>query len=316
MKEVKRIVSLLPSATEMIYALNLQDRLVAVTHECDFPEEARSKPVAVRSALDLSSLSPAEIDRAVSDSLRSGRDLYRIDYDLLRSLSPDLIIGQALCDVCAVPSSKMSEIISSLDFRPELLDMSPTTIGGILRNIMDLGRVTGKEGSARALTLKLQARIAAIQRTTRNYSSRKRVFFMEWVDPVYCGGHWVPQMIEIAGGVDGLSCKGRPSVRMRWEDVLSYNPEVLIVASCGRHVPEILREANILARLPELNSLDAVRNSEVYAVDASSYFARPGPRIVQGIELLAHILRPDLFQCHESSAYSKMQLNALLVEGR
>jgi iron complex transport system substrate-binding protein len=314
MKEAKRIVSMLPGATEMIYSLNLQDRLVAVTDECDFPEEVRNKPVAVRSSIDLRSLSPSEIDRAVSDALRYGRDLYSIDYDLLRRLSPDLIIGQGLCDVCAMPSSRIGKLISSLDCRPEMLDMSPTTIGGILGNIMELGRITGREDAARALSHKLQSRIAAVHRITRNYGSRKRIFFMEWVDPVYCGGHWVPQMIEIAGGVDSLSRKGRPSVRIPWDDVLSYNPEVLIISSCGRHVSEILKEAEVLTRLPELNSLDAVRSGEVYAVDASSYFARPGPRIVDGIELLAHILNPDLFQWPEPSAYSKIRLSGLLVE--
>lgn len=314
MREVKRIVSLLPSATEMIYELGLQDRLVGVSHECDYPEEVRGKPVVVRSALDLSSLSPREIDATVSAAIREGREIYTIDEQLLENLSPDLVIGQGLCDVCAVGAGTITGIISRLSSEPELLDMSPSTIGGILGNIMELGRHTGREERAREVVSALQTRISAVHRKTRGMSERRSVFFMEWTDPIFCSGHWVPQMIEIAGGTDLLGRKGKPSVRIKWETVAALNPEIIIISSCGMHLPEMLSEAERLSSLPGWSEVKAVRDGNVFAVDAGAYFARPGPRVVSGIELMAHILHPEVFEWNgPSDAFARLDGAKLLV---
>ncbi|MBX8638288.1 MAG: cobalamin-binding protein [Thermoplasmata archaeon] len=291
----ERIVSLLPSATEMLYAIGAGDSIVGVTHECDFPEEAKKKPVVIRSAIDMSSMTASEIDAAVSSRLRAGLDLYVIDTNLLSELQPDLIIGQGLCEVCAASGKLIERAIASLPRTPRLMDLSPRSVDDILGNLIDLGAVTGREHAASVLVSSLRSRLSAVKRRTTQLGLSRRVFFMEWTDPVYCAGHWIPGMIETAGGVDRLGRKEMPSVRIPWESVLEWNPEVIIVSSCGMSLSDMVREADKLTRLPSWNELTAVWDGRVYAVDASSYFARPGPRVVTGVELLAHLLHPGQF---------------------
>jgi len=290
-----RIVSFLPAATEMVYALGLGDRLVGVSHECDFPAEAKTKPVVVRPALALERMSPREIDRAVSERLRNGESIYQVDEKLLRELKPDLILTQDLCQLCAPSGKELSVALRSLQPRPETLWMSPHSLEAISENLRALGQATGRANEAEAWIGSGDERLKKIRARTQNLSRRPRVFCMEWADPVYGAGHWVPEMIELAGGMDALARKGKDSARVEWEDILKWAPEILILSPCGFHVDKALEQISYLTSLPGWADLPAVRQGRVYVVDANSYFARPGPRVVEGTELLAHLIHPGLF---------------------
>ena len=291
----QRIVSFLPSATEMVCALGLADQLVGVTHECDYPEEVKRKPVVVRSAIPTEKMSPKEIDAAVSDRIRSGASLYLVDEELLQKLAPDLILTQNLCQVCAPSGNEVSQVLKSLNRKPEILWMTPKSLAEIEDNLRELGQATGRAKEAERLIALGRARLQRLAVTTRDLAPRPRVFCMEWVDPVYCSGHWMPEMVELAGGVDLLSHKGEDSVRISWEEVVQWAPEVLIVAPCGFHLDKVLEQAPQLFCYTGWSSLPAISQGRVYAVDANSYFARPGPRVVDGTELLAHLIHPELF---------------------
>ena len=291
----QRIVSFLPSATEMVCALGLLDQLVGVTHECDYPEEVKRKPVVVRSAIPTEKMSPKEIDAAVSDRIRSGASLYLVDEEVLQKLAPDLILTQNLCQVCAPSGNEVSQVLKSLSRKPEILWMTPKSLAEIEDNLRELGQATGRAKEAERLIALGRARLQRLAVTTRDLAPRPRVFCMEWIDPVYCSGHWMPEMVELAGGVDLLSHKGEDSVRMSWEEVVKWAPEVLIVAPCGFHLDKVLEQAPQLFCYSGWSSLPAISQGRVYAVDANSYFARPGPRVVDGTELLAHLIHPELF---------------------
>ncbi len=309
-----RIVSLLPAATEMLYAIGAGDRVVGVTHECDFPVEAMQKPVVIHSAIDMSSMNSAEIDSAVSSRLRDGLDLYVVETNLLSDLRPDLVIGQGLCDVCAASGKLIERAITSMDNAPGLMDLSPHSIEGIFDSIAQLGRATGRDDAASALVSSLRSRLAAVKRRTKKEGAAKRVFFMEWTDPIYCSGHWIPEMIEIAGGTDSLGRRELPSVRIEWERVLEWDPEILIVGSCGMSVSDMAEETGRLTLLPSWSGLTAVNNGQIFAVDAGSYFARPGPRIVEGVELLAHLLHPGQFEWKgPANAFSRLSTVQLIA---
>jgi iron complex transport system substrate-binding protein len=291
----QRIVSFLPSATEMVCALGLADQLVGVTHECDYPEEVKRKPVVVRSAIPTEKMSPKEIDAAVSDRIRSGASLYLVEEELLQKLAPDLILTQNLCQVCAPSGNEISQVLKSLSRKPEILWMTPKSLAEIEDNLRELGQATGRTKEAERLIALGRARLQRLVVTTRDLAPRPRVFCMEWIDPVYCSGHWMPEMVELAGGVDLLSRKGEDSVRISWDEVVKWAPEVLIVAPCGFHLDRVLEQAPQLFRSAGWSGLPAVRQGRVYAVDANSYFARPGPRVMDGTELLAHLIHPELF---------------------
>lgn len=291
----QRIISLLPSATEMVYALGLGDRLVGVTHECDYPPDARSKRSVVRNALPIESMTQREIDVAVSERLRQGLSLYEIDATLVEELAPDLIITQSLCDVCAPSGNEMARLLSVLTKKPEILWMTPRTLGEIAGNILDLGIAANREAAAVRLVAEGEARIGRVADTARSLAHRPRVFCMEWLEPVYCSGHWIPEMVRIAGGVDGLGREGGDSVRVPWDDVLRWAPEVVIFMPCGYDLEKAVEQSHALAALPGFAELPAVRNGNVFAVDATDYFARPGPRVVEGTELLAHLIHPETF---------------------
>ena len=295
MVAAQRIVSFLPSATEMICALGLGDRLMGITHECDYPAEIVGKPIVVRSVLPIESMSQSEIDSAVTARLRNGLSLYRVDETLMREISPDLILTQDLCQVCAPSGNEVSQLLRLLPTKPQILWLTPKSIEQIFDNVRDLGEATGLLPKAEILIAAGRARLKKISTLVRNVSVRPRVFCMEWIDPVYCCGHWVPEMVEIAGGIDKLGRKGTDSVRILWEDVLQWRPEVMIVMPCGFGLAKAAVMAQQLSTYPGWANLPAVRENRVYVVDANSYFARPGPRIVEGTELLAHILHPDLF---------------------
>jgi iron complex transport system substrate-binding protein len=295
MPVARRIVSFLPSATEMAFALGLGDEILGVTHECDYPPAAREKPVVVRPVLPIETLSQAEIDSAVTARLRAGQSLYQIDEPKLRDMAPDLILTQRLCAVCAPADRELDEALAFLDAAPEILWLTPRSIAEVFDNLREIARATGTLARAEAIIADSVARLARLSERTGSARRRPRVFCLEWIDPIYCSGHWVPEMVQMAGGIDELGRLGTDSVRMAWADVLAYSPEVLIVTPCGLNLQKATFEARVLPNLPGWDDLPAVRANRVYTVDANAYFARPGPRIVEGAELLAHLIHPDLF---------------------
>jgi iron complex transport system substrate-binding protein len=291
-----RIVSFLPSATEMACALGLADQLVGVTHECDYPQEIKGKPIVVRSALPVENMSEQEIDRAVSERLRNGQSLYRVDEQLLRELAPDLILTQDLCQVCAPSGSEVSQVLNALPCKPQILWLTPKSLDEIFDNICQLGAATGRSEQAEALIEDGRAQLDKITTITHTLQYRPRVFCMEWLDPVYCCGHWVPEMVRMAGGRDDLGREGADSARVAWADALGWEPEILIVMPCGFDLEETIAHAQRLSAYPRWKDIPAVRSDRVYAVNANAYFARPGPRVVDGTKLLAHLIHPDLFE--------------------
>lgn len=291
----QRIISFLPSATEMVYALGLGNQLAGVTHECDYPSEAKIKPIVVRSVLPVETMSQLEIDVAVTQRLRDGLSLYQVDEAMVRDIAPDLILTQDLCQVCAPSGNEVTQLLKSLSSKPQILWLTPKSLDQVFENIHELGTATDRLPQAGALIETSHARLEKLAVATRSLSERPRVFCMEWIDPIYCSGHWVPEMVRIAGGHDELGREGTDSVRISWDDILRWAPEVLIVMPCGFHMDKAEEQAERLFTFPGFLDLPVVRNGRVYAVDANSYFARPGPRLVEGTELLAHLIHPDLF---------------------
>jgi iron complex transport system substrate-binding protein len=283
-----RIVSLVPSATEMLFALGVGDDLVAVTHECDFPPEVAELPKVTRNALP-ADLSSREIDAAVKERTLSGASIYELDTDLLASLEPDLIVTQALCTVCAVSYEDVRSIAQELASQPRVISLDPTTVGEVLVDARTLAQATGAQDAAFALVRNSAQRIDHVRVATRRLK-RPRVAALEWLDPPFAAGHWTPQLIEYAGGDDVLGLPGEHSEQRTWDEVRAGQPDVVIVMPCGYDAPLAYREAEMHHQ--ELASLGA---GEVVAVDAAAYFSRPGPRIVEGLELLAHILHPEDF---------------------
>lgn len=296
MSPAQRIVSFLPSATEMVCALGLEDRLVGVTHECDYPVSVMGKPVVITPAVPVEKMTEAEIDKAVAERIEAGLSVYQVNEELLRQLAPDLILVQDLCDVCAAAGNEVSQALKVLAAaRPEIVHLAPKSLAGIFENLREVGTAAGRPEAAEIWIKAAQEKLDHIAATARTLPSRPRVFCMEWLDPLYCSGHWVPEMVKIAGGVDDLSREGTDSVRIAWKDVQAWAPEVLIVMPCGCHLERVLALASRLTGFPGWADLPAVKNHQVFAVDASSYFARPGPRVVEGTQLLAHLIHPEAF---------------------
>lgn len=289
-----RLISFLPAATEMTYALGLGDRLMGVSHECDFPAAARTKPVVVRRTLPVEQMSLAEIDAAVAARVGSGESLYEVDERLLDQIAPTHILTQALCQVCAPSGNEISRALATLPVKPDVVWFTPSCLADIFENIRQLGTATGTEPRAAALVEQLEARLARVAERMQRATTRPRVFFLEWIDPYFCAGHWVPEMIELAGGVDALGRKGADSVRIALSDIAQWAPDILIVSPCGFGLDASFEHARELLRQPGVRDLPAVRNDRVFAVNADAYFARPGPRVVDGVELLAHIIHPEL----------------------
>jgi iron complex transport system substrate-binding protein len=282
-----RIVSLVPSATEMLFALGLGADLIAVTHECDYPAAARDLPKVTRDVLP-AGLSSAQIDAAVKERTLSGQSIYELDTDLLRDLRPDLIVTQALCSVCAVSYDDVRAIADELDSHPKVISLDPHTVGEVLGDARTLAQATDRKDAAVELVRDASARIDRIRLAVRG-ARRPRVAALEWLDPPFAAGHWTPQLIEYAGGEDVLGFPGEHSEERTWHEVEAAQPDIVIVMPCGYDAEIAYREAEM-----HREQLAAVGAGEVVAVDAASYFSRPGPRIVDGLELLAHILHPEL----------------------
>ena len=283
-----RICSLLPSGTEILFALGLNNSIMGVTFECDYPPEAKTKPVVVLSKLP-HGLSQREIDRQVKVYSERRESLYQLDADELLAIQPELIVTQELCHVCAASPNDIGGIFAKLSFEPRILALTPKTVDDILQDVITVGGVTEKEEEASGLVDSLRARIQTISLSQPGY--RPRVLCLEWLDPPFVGGHWVPEMVSIAGGHDVLGIPAKPSFETDWQTIAKSDPDLVLVMPCGYHTHEVEQELQI-ARLPsEWHELRAVREGNVFAMDASSHFSRPGPRIVKGIELIAQLFR-------------------------
>jgi len=282
-----RIVSLVPSATETLFALGLGEQVAAVTHECDFPADARNLPKVTRDVIG-PGLRADEIDRAVRELTEQGRSIYELDGVGLRDLKPDLIVTQALCSVCAVSVDDVRAIAAEMDPVPAIVSLDPHTLGEVLGDVRTLAQATDSKDAGVDLVQDAAARIDRVRVAVKD-APRRRVAMLEWLDPVFVGGHWVPQLIEYAGGVDLLGLAGEPSAQRSWEEVAAVRPEVVIVAPCGYEVDRAHEEA-----LAYADRLDALGAQQIVIADACAWFSRPGPRLVEGLEWLAHALHPDL----------------------
>ena len=289
-----RLISFLPAATEMVFALGAGDWLVGVSHECDFPAAARTKPAVVKPVLPLEEMSLREIDAAVAERIGCGQSIYQVDERLLEKLAPTHILTQDLCQVCAPSGNEITRALAVLSIEPEILRFTPHAFADIFDNLRELGAAVGRLAQADELTAAAHARLQNVVELTKRSPRRPRVFFLEWIDPYYCCGHWVPEMIELAGGEDGLGRKRADSVRVSWSQIAAASPEILIVSPCGFGVEEAAEQAKQLLQQSGWNDLPAVLSDRVFAVDASAYFARPGPRVVDGVELLGHLIHPEL----------------------
>jgi iron complex transport system substrate-binding protein len=281
-----RIVSLVPSATEMLFALGLGDEVTAVTHECDHPPEARELPRVTRDIIG-PGLSAAEIDRAVRDLAEDGKAIYELDEHALERLQPDLIVTQALCAVCAVSYDDVKAVAERLDSKPEVISLDPHTLGEVLGDVRTLAEATDARDAGVALVQDAASRIDRVRLAVRA-SAPVPVIALEWLDPVYTAGHWTPQLIEYAGGLDVLGMTGEHSERHSWEEVAAARPEIAIVMPCGFDAERAAEEA-----YDHADELEEIGVRRVVAVDAAAYYSRPGPRLIEGLELMAHVLHPD-----------------------
>jgi iron complex transport system substrate-binding protein len=288
-----QICSLLPSATEILYALGLGDCVAGVTHECDFPPEAAKKPALIRPRVDPQA-QPAEIDRQVSELVARGESIYAVDAELLASLAPDLIVTQDLCHVCAASPDDLATALTRLPKMPDVLSLTPHSLADVLNDIRRVGRATGRCDEAEALAGKLEQRVSAIASVTAQAAARPRVLCLEWLDPYYVGGHWVPEMVAKAGGHDVLGRAGEPSLRVTTTEIAQTGPDVIVVMPCGYNSRRVVAEFGVTQIPDDWKDLPAVRQRRIFAVDANSYFSRPGPRLADGVALLAHIFHPDL----------------------
>ena len=324
-----RIVSFLPSATEIACALGLSESLLGITHECDYPPEVRTKPVVVRNVLPIEQMSQGEIDRAVAERMRAGLSLYQIDEPLLRELAPDLILTQDLCQVCAPSGNEVSQVLKSLPKTPQILWMTPRSLNEIFDTVRDLGAATGRTSEAEALVNECTSRLEALSDRMSQATTRPRVFCMEWLDPVFASGHWVPELVKIADGVDELGSERGESVRVSWDDVAAYVPEIVAIMPCGFNLQQTMKQIwSVFGRYgsgsgrSHFLDLPAIKNNRVYAVDANSYFARPGPRVVEGAELLARLIHPELSEETDNEFARSYQpvdvdlLKGVLLEGK
>jgi iron complex transport system substrate-binding protein len=287
-----RIVSFLPSATEIIYLLGSQDILIGVTHQCNYPNEAKNKPQVIKSVFNSESMTSLQIEEKIQELSRLQNDVFLINYELLKKIQPDLIISQGLCDVCSPHNKEIDKAIQFLNNKPDTLVLDPHTVDDIIQNVMDIALSVGKEHKGLEIKDSLIKRIEKIS-TSKN--KKPKVICLEWIDPLYLCGHWVPQMVEIAGGINGISKIGQRSHKIELSQISQFDPDILIMMPCGFDIDKILGEYGSLEKNHEWNSLKAVQDGMVFAVDALSYFSRPSPRIITGIEILSKIINPDSF---------------------
>lgn len=290
-----RICTFLPSATEIVYMLGLGDSLYGVSHECDFPSDALDKPKVVRSRFDPDTLSSSEIDKLVTEMMMRGENIYEVDEDTLTEAHPDLVITQQLCEVCAVSFEDVQQAVERLDSPSEVLSLDPHGIDDVLADIIRVGVHTGRDSPAHHAVFNLRARIDLARRAVAMAEETPTVACVEWLDPVIAAGHWIPEMVEIAGGRDALVRPGSPSPRLDMKTLTDADPDVLILMPCGMNVAQASAEFDALTNQDEWREMSAFLGDRVYAVDSGALFSRSGPRLVDGLEIMARIIHPDLF---------------------
>jgi len=306
--EPQRIVTFLPSATELIYSLGAEDRLFGVTHECNYPSGAKTKPRVISSVFDPASMSSKQIDDKICQLMSEGKEIYNLNKENLLSAKPDLIISQNICEVCSAHTEHVNMAVEMLEKKPEVYTMDPHDVSEILVSIKDISRIIGKEKEGSRLIDSLSKRLEFVKGKT--FEKRPKVVAIEWVDPFFTSGHWIPEMIEIAGGENLISLEKMPSRKMKLEEIKEANPDIIVVMPCGFDVKRTVNEyKKALAGNPEWNELKAVKENNVYAVDANSYFSKPSLRTVNGIEVLASIFHPDVFGDLQLPEDSFMKIN-------
>lgn len=314
-----RIASFLPSATETLYELGAGNQIVGVTHECKYPPQARKKPRVIQSSFDPGRMTGREIDNKIVELMHSGKDIYIVDENTLKRVSPDLIVAQGLCEVCSPFTKEINRAVSLLgDRQPDVLVLDPHDLDDILVSIMDVAEKIGKVREGRKLVASLQKRIDVVRSSSSSSMKVKRrpkVLCIEWIDPLFTAGHWVPQMVEYAGGINSLSSTGEPSRRMDIDEAVQLDPDIIVLMPCGFDIEQTLKELPALARNEKWKSLRAVKNGNVYSVNANAYFSKPGPRIVVGLEMIAKILHPETSQHIRVPKGSYKKINTKLLLG-
>jgi iron complex transport system substrate-binding protein len=301
-----KIISLLPSATEIVFALGLGDSLEGVTHECDYPAEARDKPVVMRPSLPPGPLSSREIDAAVRAKMNAREPLYVLDRALIQRVQPDVILTQDLCRVCAIASGEVEDALADLGVDAKVLSLDPNTLDEIFVSIEAVGKLLEREEQAKELTESLRARVETVKKTALRLPTI-RTLALEWFDPPFGGGHWIPEMVELAGGTNLLTEKGKPSTTVTWRQIRDATPEVVVFMPCGYYLDEAEEEGARLFGNPEFADTPAARERNVFAVDATSYFSRPGPRIVDGLEILAWAIHPEAYPAPSPDTIARIE---------
>lgn len=289
-----RLVSFLPSATEILYELGAGEKIFGVTHECNYPVEAKNKPRVIHASFDPKKMSSQEIDKKVIELMHTGKDIYILDEQVLKKADPQLIVAQGICEVCSPYTKEINRAVKILGGKTEVLILDPHNLYDILKNIMDIGNKIGKQEKAKSFVIELQRRIDYIKNFPK--VSRPKVVCIEWIDPLFTAGHWVPQMVEITGGKNGISSTGDKSRKMGIEEIIKFDPDIIVLMPCGFDVNRTILESAKLFENKKWKSLKAVRQGEIYAVNANEYFSKPGPRTVIGLEILAKIIHPGAFR--------------------
>src|ERR1700675_2009024 len=296
-----RIVSLLPSATEILFALGLDAEVVGVSYDCDFPPQVSQRRVVVDSRIP-QGLTSLEIDRRVREYVERGESLYIVNADALRELAPDLIVTQDLCLVCAASPDDLAAVLANFEKHPGVLSLNPRNLGDVWDDISKVARETSREDAARKLLAEIQQRLHTLKRQVEKISPRPRVVFLEWLDPFYVGGHWVPEMIALAGGEDVFGRVGAPSFRLELKDIVAAAPDIIVIAPCGYDAEQARKEYCAMTFPPEWDAIRAVRDGRVYAFEANAYASRPGPRLVTGVEALAKIFNAEIVVSDEATS--------------
>ena len=315
----QRIISFLPSATEILYEIGAGSQIIGVTHECNYPEAAKSKPRVINSSFDASTMSSKEIDDKIVELFGNGKDIYIVNDEIIKKLKPDLIVAQGICEVCSPFTKEIKRAISILGYNPKVIVLDPLNISDILDNINEIATNIGKVKEGKRLVRSLEAKINRIKKISElktNKEDLPKILCLEWLEPFFTAGHWVPEMVEIARGLNGLSIPKEQSRRTSIEEIKKFDPDKIILMPCGFTIDRTIKEYKNITSLnknQDWNNLRAIKNNELYVVDAGSYFSKPGPRTITGIEILAKIISPNEFKhiTIPENSYSKLITNDL-----
>jgi iron complex transport system substrate-binding protein len=310
-----RIVSLLPSATEIVCALGLEKDLVGVTHECDYPPSVLSLPKVTQTSIPHTATS-AQIDAMVRERSRQKTALYQLNEPMLSALRPDLIVTQALCDVCAVDETEVRRAACAMDWNPKVINLEPMSLGDVFESMRTVAVAANVPDKGQGAVEKLEQRVSAVRDQCQQSHSRPSVVFLEWLDPLFCGGHWNPELVNLAGGKELIGRPGARSRQIEWTELQQADPDVLFIACCGYSIDRALADLPSLRQKPGWEELRAVRNNRVYVADGSAYFNRPGPRLVESLEVLATALHPELFLGGSKIMDSAIQTQRMIRSGR